>query len=82
MIPQMKQDAQLEEEYNAVKDVLEWAARHPEEWLVVCGIRSAGRKRCEEIRRMLYKAKLYVLCELMAHREYQMALESDERETC
>lgn len=59
--------------------VVKWAAEHPEEILVVCGLRHTGNRRTYQIWRMLREDGLEELSEMMAMRFLQMNFEDDPK---
>ena len=64
----------LDNEQESKKAVLEmqrWAAEHPWEWEIVCGVRNTGDYTCRKIIDMLRDDNQPILCSMLWCRLYQ-----------
>lgn len=62
---------------NAGRRVMEWAGKHYDEFLVVCGLKNTGTERTTQIWKMLQQDGLEELSEMMAVRMLQFYFEDD-----
>lgn len=66
-----------EEVFEKSRKGMQWAQEHYKEWEIICGIRNTTINNVYRIMKMLMKAELYDLSNMMATRFYQFLLDDN-----